>query len=115
VKVGVWHAVSARRIVGPVLLNETINCKRYLQVTLGQFFPQLKEVESPQLTEVERLYGWFRQDSATAHTARMSMQALSIVFMDRSISSGIWPAHSSDLNPCDVFLLGLFEGQNLQQ
>jgi hypothetical protein len=33
------------------------------------------------------------------------MKALS-VFRDRIISSGIWPAHSSDLNPCDVFFLG---------
>jgi hypothetical protein len=29
------------------------------------------------------------------------MQALSDVFGDRIISSGIWPACSHDLNPCD--------------
>jgi hypothetical protein len=60
VKVGVWCAVSVRRIVGPVFFNGTINCERYVQVILGQF--------SPGLTEEERLYGWFQQDSATAHT-----------------------------------------------
>jgi hypothetical protein len=81
VKVGVWCAVSARRTAGPVLFNETINCDRYVQVILRQFFPWL--------TEEERLYGWFQQDSATAHTAYMSMQALSNVFADRIISSGI--------------------------
>jgi hypothetical protein len=64
VKVSVWCAVGARRIVGPVFLNKTINCKRYVQVILRQFFPEL--------TEEERLYGWFQQDSATAHAARMS-------------------------------------------
>jgi hypothetical protein len=32
VKVGVWYAVSARRIVVPVFFNETVNCKRYLCV-----------------------------------------------------------------------------------
>jgi predicted transcriptional regulator len=52
--------------------NETIKCERYVQVILGQFFSEL--------TEKERLYGWFQQDSATAHTARMSMLALSDVF-----------------------------------
>jgi hypothetical protein len=40
----------------------------------------------PELTEEERLYGWLQKDSATAHTARMSMQALSDVFGDRIIS-----------------------------
>jgi hypothetical protein len=59
VKVGVWCAVSARRIIGPVLFNETINCEKYVQVILRQFFPQL--------TEEERLCGWFQQDAATAH------------------------------------------------
>jgi hypothetical protein len=33
----------------------------------------------------------------------MSMQALSEVFGNRIISSGIWPRHSPDLNPCDFF------------
>jgi hypothetical protein len=41
-----------------LFFKETINCERYVQVILGQFFPEL--------TEEERLYGWFQQDSATA-------------------------------------------------
>jgi hypothetical protein len=77
--------------------NETINCERYVQVILGQFFSELIE---------ERLYGCFQQDSATTHTARMSMQALLNVFRDRIISSYIWPAHSPDLNPCDFYFWG---------
>jgi hypothetical protein len=36
-KVGVWCAESARRIVLPLFLNETINCERYLLVH-GQHF-----------------------------------------------------------------------------
>jgi hypothetical protein len=64
VKVGVWCAVSARRIVGPVFFNETINCERYVQVILWQFIPEL--------TVEEKLYGWFQQGSTTAHTAHMS-------------------------------------------
>jgi hypothetical protein len=86
VKVGVWHDVSARRIVVPVFFNETMSCERYVQVTVRQFFAELKEEE--------RLCGCFQQDSATSHNACMSMQAFSIVFEDRIISSDIWPARS---------------------
>jgi hypothetical protein len=89
VKVVVWCAASARRIAGPVFFNKTINCERYVKVILGQLFPEL--------TYEERLYGWYQQNSTTAHTARISMQALSGVFGDRIISSGIWPACSPDL------------------
>jgi hypothetical protein len=75
-KVGVWCAVSAR-IAGTVFLTN--------------FFPELREEE--------RLYGWFQQDPAAAHT----MHALSDVFRDRIISSGICPASSPYLNPSDFF------------
>jgi hypothetical protein len=40
----------------------------------------------------------------------MFMQALSDVFGDRIISSGIWPARSPDLNPCDFFFWGCSKG-----
>jgi hypothetical protein len=69
--------------------------KAIYKVILRQFFPEL--------TEEERLYGWFQQDSATAHTPRMSKQALSDTFKDTNISTGIWQAHSPDLNPYDTF------------
>jgi hypothetical protein len=99
VKVGVWCAVSARRVLGSLFCNETVNCKKYVWIILGQFFPELTEEEP---------YGFFQQDLATAHTARtrIFMQALSYVFEDRIISSGIWPARSPDLNPCDFFFWG---------
>jgi hypothetical protein len=51
VKVGVWCCVSAR-IVVPVFFNRTVNYERYVQAILGQFCPQL--------TEEERLCGWFQ-------------------------------------------------------
>jgi hypothetical protein len=67
VKVGVWCAVSARKIVAPKFSNETITCKRYAQVILGKLFPDLKEEEI--------LYGWFQQDLSPAHTARSYVYA----------------------------------------
>jgi hypothetical protein len=54
VRVGIWCAVSARRIVVSVFFNERDNCERYVQVIFSNFFPGL--------TEEERLYGWFQQD-----------------------------------------------------
>jgi hypothetical protein len=89
---------KCKKIVGPVFFNETVNWERYVQVILGQFFPEL--------TEEEKLYGWFQQFSLTAHIARIFIQALSDVFGDRIMSSGIWPARSPDLNPYDLLYWG---------
>jgi hypothetical protein len=36
----------------------------------------------------------------------LSMQALSVVFRDRIISSGIWPTRSPELENCDFFFWG---------
>jgi hypothetical protein len=43
VKVGVWCALSARRVMGPVFFNETINCERYIWVIFGHFYSELTE------------------------------------------------------------------------
>jgi hypothetical protein len=82
--------------------NKTSNRERYVEVIVRQLLPELTE---------ESFYGWFQQDSATAHTARMSMQALSDTFRDRNISIGIWQAHSPDLNPHDIFFCGSLQGK----
>jgi hypothetical protein len=52
---------------------------------------------------------WFQQDGATAHTARGSMGVLREMFLERLISLRgdiPWPALSSDLAACDLFLWG---------
>jgi hypothetical protein len=100
VKVGVWCTVSATRIVGPAFFNKTINCKRYVQVNLAHFFPQL--------TAEKILYAWIQQDSPTAQTVHIPMQALPRVFEDRIISS-IWPARSPDLNLVIFFFWSCFK------
>jgi hypothetical protein len=60
----------------------------------------------PELTEEERLYGLFQQDSTTGHTARMSMQALSVVFWDRIISR-LFGQH---VHPILIFVIFFFCG-----
>jgi hypothetical protein len=80
-----------------LFFNETFICERYVQVILGQFFPEL--------TEKERLYGWFQ---LLPHTAlclcRLCPMSSGII-----ISSGIWPARSPDLNHYNFFFWGCFE------
>jgi hypothetical protein len=76
------------------VFNETINYKRYVQVTLGQFFPEL--------TEEERLWQVLARLSYYPHCTYV-YAGLSDVYREGIISSGIWPAHSPDLNPCDTF------------
>jgi hypothetical protein len=86
--------------------NETINYERYVQVILGEFFPEL--------TKEEKLYSWFQQDSTNAHIARMSIKSLSDVFEMRIVSSGIWPARSPDVNPSNFFFWGCMKESSEQ-
>jgi hypothetical protein len=44
VKVSVWYAEGARRIVVPVIFSETINCVRYLRVERQHFQHLLRSV-----------------------------------------------------------------------
>jgi hypothetical protein len=81
-----------------VSFNETINCKRHVQVILRQFFPELKEEEKP-MDVVNK--------TQLLPTLHMSTQVLSDVLRDRIISSGIWPACSPDLNLSDIFFSGV--------
>jgi hypothetical protein len=75
---------------------DTLNSKTYINVILNRFFPEL--------TEEERLYRYFQQDSTLMHTASNSMAAISDVFGDRVISEGLWPARSPDIMPYDFYL-----------
>ncbi|PNF43794.1 hypothetical protein B7P43_G09755 [Cryptotermes secundus] len=61
-KLGVWCAVSPRRIIGPLFFHETLNSDRYINGILNPFFKQL--------SAEERQYEYFQEESATAHTAR---------------------------------------------
>jgi hypothetical protein len=66
-----------------VFFNETINAPRHLL-----------ELFINQLDDVEPINGYFKQDSATAHTAQTAINYLEEFF----------PGRSSDLSPLDFFL-----------
>jgi hypothetical protein len=88
-------------LIGTIFYDDTANAARYVNNILSPF--------SAQLVEEERLHGVFQQDSAKAHTAHMSYEALREDFGDRVISRGLWPTRSPDLRPCDFHLRGSFK------
>jgi hypothetical protein len=96
-KVGVWIAISRRRIIGPIFFDTTIDSARYCSI-LHEFIGLLEEDEIS--------YSWFQQDGATAHTAAVSMKLLSEFFTERIISKNLWPPRSPDLSPPDFYLWG---------
>jgi hypothetical protein len=97
-KIGVWCAITASRIVGPIFFENTINSERYVTDILGPFFDSI--------TEEKKRHGYFMQDGATAHTATYSINALNEMFENRLISRGLWPSVSPDLSLCDFYLWG---------
>ena len=88
--------MNGQRLIGPIFLEKTVNAQRYTQFMLHPFFNEL--------SEDKKLYSYFMQDNATAHTAHESMTAIQHVFDDRVISCGLWPARLPDLNPSDFYL-----------
>jgi len=63
-KIGVWCAISRRRIIGPLFLESSINAEAYHALIIQQFIA---------LLQVDERNCWFQQDSATAHTAAPAM------------------------------------------
>jgi hypothetical protein len=79
-KVGVWCAVSCRRI----------NSKRYIDV-IHEFLGPFAQVCS-------------QQYRATCHTARKIMCEVSLLFGDVIISKGLWPPRSPDFSPPNYYV-----------
>lgn len=112
-KVGVWCAMSRRRIIGPIFFTQTITAERYRNEIIMPFLAELTDDEKN---------GYFQQDGATAHTANSSLRFLSDVFQERLISKGLWPPRSPDLSVLDFYLWGALKQkvygnkpQNLQE
>lgn len=95
-KIGVWCAVSRKRIVGPLFFESTVDGSVYREL-IQQFVA---------LLEVNERYSWFQQDGATCHTSNETMDMLEAFFGDRLISKNLWPPRSPDLTIPDFFLWG---------
>lgn len=105
-KVGVWLAVSRRRIYGPVFFHDTINGERYKRIMLEPFINQLDD-EEIQL-------GYFQQDGATAHTTSANLSYLQEFYDNRVISRGLepsFPTRSPDLTPLDFSIFAYLKDE----
>ncbi|GFT99571.1 DUF4817 domain-containing protein [Trichonephila clavipes] len=81
--------------------NVTVNGDRYRAMITNFFIPELNNHDVQEL--------WFRQDGATCHTARATIDLLKDTLGDRLISRfgpSNWPPRSCDLTPLDYFLWG---------
>ncbi|RWS20334.1 uncharacterized protein B4U80_02162 [Leptotrombidium deliense] len=102
-KIGVWCAISHRRIIGPIFFTDTITAQRY-EAILCEFLKKLRATDKTQI--------FFQQDGAPAHTARWIKSYLRSIFGSNLIGKGLdvnWPPRSPDLTPPDFFLCGFLK------
>ncbi|GFW81989.1 putative DD41D transposase [Trichonephila clavipes] len=106
-KLTVWCALWAGGIIGPYFFkndegqNVKINGNRYRAMITNFFIPELNNYDAQEL--------WLKQDGATCHTARATIDLLKDTFGDRLISRFgpvNWRPRSCDLTPLDYFLWG---------
>ena len=97
-KVGVWVAISIKRMVGPIFFMNTINSKHYCLDILPPLINQM--------TSDEINCSWVQQDGATAHTFGRSMHLFKEFFGDCIILKDVWPSRSPDLNRPNFYLWG---------
>ena len=78
-----------------------MNGERYREMISNSFLPQMQQIDLHNM--------WFQQDSATWHTARVTMELLRGEFGEHFISRLrpiTCPPRSCDLTPLDYFLWG---------
>ena len=69
----------------------------------------LPEMEDPDMHEM-----WFQQDWASVHTARVIIEMLRTVFINRLISRFVdvsWAPRSPDSTPLNFFIWGYLKGK----
>jgi hypothetical protein len=97
VKIGVWIAISRRRIIGPTFFEQTVTaprCRNMLEQCVNELYDD------------ELQDGYFQHDNASAHTAYATRQYIEEFYADQVIGYGKWPPRSPDLTPLDYFLFG---------
>ena len=107
-KCTVWAAISARGIIGPIIIEES---RAAVTVTKERYVEVLKTFKS----ELQTLYPslvskfWFQQDGASSHTSNLSRDWRKENFGGRVISLKTdfeRASNSPDLSPPDFFLWG---------
>ena len=102
-KVTVWAAITSEELIGPVIIEETMNGERYQHYVLEDtLFPKMEEIDP----DDEYM---FMQDGAPAHYSTAVRACLDERLPGRWLGRRgpfEWPARSCDLTPCDFFLWG---------
>jgi hypothetical protein len=94
-KVGVWCAVSGRRVTGPIFHYDTVNSERYVNNMSEPFFQILNEEENQQTCS--------QQDNAAAHTSHF-LGLLREMFGVSIFWWCLWPHRSRDTSLRDFCL-----------
>lgn len=100
-KIGIWVALSRRRLIGPIFFEGTITAERYQNNILQPFIDQQDDEELQ--------HGYFQQDNARPHVARTTMEFLRQFYDERLISQDRYPPRSCDLTVLDYFLFPLLK------
>jgi hypothetical protein len=94
-KVGVWCAISAQRVNGPIFFEQTVNSEVYKDIFMA-FMEKLDDIELTQ--------GYFQLDGATCHTSNESMALINSSFVDRVILNNLWPPRSPDVMSREFYI-----------
>ncbi|RLU25143.1 hypothetical protein DMN91_003235 [Ooceraea biroi] len=103
-KLNVWAGIMGTKILGPVILPETLNGASYMEFLMENLPDFLEEVPLINRNKIV-----FQQDGAGPHNARIVTNFLNQQFPGRWMGRYgpiRWPARSPDLNPLDFFLWG---------
>ena len=98
----VWAAITCDTLIGPVILEDTMNAERYLNVLEDTLVPRLNVIDRDQ----DMI---FMQDGAPPHYATLVRTFLNNELPGRWLGRRgpyEWPARSCDITPCDFFLWG---------
>jgi len=94
-KIGIWVAMSRRRIIGPIFFNNNVTGEVYRNDILNNFMNELHDDEITQ--------GYFQQNGAPAHKSRETIAYLQQFYDNRIVN---YPPRSPDMTPLDFCLFG---------
>lgn len=96
----VWAGIVGQHVIGPLVIDGTLNGEKYLEMLQGGISAQLAELN----LEGEL---WYQHDGCPAHNYGPAVQFLHEAFPERVIGTYeplAWPARSPDFAPPDYFL-----------
>lgn len=106
-KINVWAGIVDTHIVGPFIINGTLDGNSYRLLLINSILPALRDLLGQNFNRL-----WFQQDGAPPHYAAQARALLDLEFHRRWIGRRgeiEWPPRSPDLNPLDYFFWGFLK------